>query len=131
MSYLSGDFPFADNFSLLTITDSTSSDGINLRLSNIFQRSVIAASLILPPVYSVSTMSAAPLSNEAHDGEQFSKNVIWYTPGQPKLPENTKELLLSWSKINPEDSGIEKHVENVVGKTSTWVCSTTLRGLRK
>ena len=55
------------------------------------------------------TASAAPGGPKKH-----SKQVSWYIPGQPQIPEGTKVLLEKWSGISPENGGIEKHVESVV-----------------
>lgn len=43
-----------------------------------------------------------------------SKEVSWYVPGPPTVPENLKDILVNWSGIDPDKQGIEKHVESIV-----------------
>ena len=49
-----------------------------------------------------------------HESNAYSKQVSWYIAGPPNVPENLKEILVNWSGIDPDNQGIEKHVENIV-----------------
>ncbi|MCJ1309960.1 hypothetical protein MMC25_003621 [Agyrium rufum] len=68
------------------------------------------------PTTTLPTETPEPNEQRLAPGTQatYSKQVSWYSPGPPRLPENVRDLLMNRSEIDLENGGVERHVEKLL-----------------